>query len=219
MVRRQSEDLRARPRYTTEEVARAIGMPASTVSAWVHGYPYPKDRGGGRFKSVIVRTTPKGGPLSFDELLQVAVLRALRTSHALQLPYIRQALDVAQRKHGITRLLISPELRAGAGRLFLTTYGELLELDAAEQFAMEALFRDFLKQFVDFQQALFFSRERTTNGRKLILVTPFIGFGKPVIKSVGVTTKAIVERFNAGEKREEIITDYGINSQEFDEAI
>ena len=218
-MKHDDADLRARPRYTTREVARAVGMPPATVSAWLRGYPYSKSRGGGRFQSVIERSDPSDGRLSFNDLLQVGVLRALRTSHQVQLPYIRQALQIAEREHGIEHLLISPELRAVPGTLFITKYGELLELDAAQQFTMESMFQDFLQEFVDFTKAWFFPRERTSNGRKLILVTPFVGFGKPVVKSVGVTTSAIVERFNTGEKREEIITDYGITAQEFDEAV
>ncbi|HEV8398792.1 MAG TPA: hypothetical protein VGQ18_03020, partial [Gemmatimonadales bacterium] len=179
-MKQDDADLRDRPRYTTREVARAVGMPPATVSAWLRGYPYPLARGGGRFQSVIEQSDPSDGRLSFNDLLQVAVLRALRTSHQLQLPYIRKALLDAQKQHGIEHLLISAELRAGAGRMFIQKYGELLELNAAEQFTMWAIFQDFLEQFVDFPKAKFFPRERTTNGRRLILVTPFIGFGKPV---------------------------------------
>ena len=163
--------------------------------------------------------TPEGGLLSFDDLLQVAVLRGIRTKHSIQLPYIRKAKEIAQRELGIERLLLSPELRAGAGSLFLAKYGELLELSAAEQFAMESIFKDFLHEFVDFKRARFFPKERTTNGRKLILVTPFIGFGRPVISRLGVSTSAIVERVNAGEKQDEIIKDYALTIPEFEEAI
>src|SRR5207247_330913 len=109
-----------------------VGMPPATVSAWLRGYPYSKSRGGGRFQSVIDRSDPEDGRLSFNDLLQVAVLRALRTSHNLLLPYIRKAQLIAQEELGIEHLLMSPELRAGAGKLFIKKYGELLELDAAQ---------------------------------------------------------------------------------------
>jgi uncharacterized protein (DUF433 family)/transposase-like protein len=216
----QEQDLRERPRYTYREVARAADVPPSTVGAWVRGYPYGVKRGGGSFKPVIRLPDPHDPRLSFNNLLEIAVLRALRTTHEIDLRHIRQALAISQHEFGIKRLLISPELRAGAGRLFLQQYGRLLELSPARQLAMETILGQFLER-VNFDQARFFPIERSPQGKgsKLILVTPFVSFGRPIVSRVGVSTQVIAERLNAGEKREAIIRDYGLNEPEFDEAL
>jgi uncharacterized protein (DUF433 family) len=153
-------------------------------------------------------------------LLEISVLRALRTTHEIELRHIRQALKIAQREHGIARLLISPELRTGPGHLFLQHYGSLLELTPARQLAMERILEQFLER-VDFRGAQFFPIERTLGGRggKLILLTPFVAFGRPIVSRVGVSTHAIAERVNAGEQRAAIMRDYDLNDVEFDEAL
>jgi uncharacterized protein (DUF433 family) len=127
---------------------------------------------------------------------------------------------MAQREHGIKRLLISPELRAGPGHLFLQQYGRLLELTPARQLAMEKIVEQFLER-VNFDEAQFFPIERSLGGRggKLILLTPFVAFGRPVISRVGVSTQVIAERVNAGEERATIIRDYDLHDVEFDEAL
>jgi uncharacterized protein (DUF433 family) len=219
-VRRQSEDLRERPRYATKEVARAVDVPPSTVGAWVRGYPYGVKRGGGRFEPVIKRPDPDDSRLSFNNLIEISVLRALRTTHEVELRYIRQALKIAEKEHSIQRLLMSPELLAGAGEMFLKQYGKLLELSPSKQLAMETIVEQFLNR-VNFHEGQFFPIERSPAGKghRLILVTPFVSFGRPIITRVGVSTQVVAERLNAGENRETIVRDYDLNESEFDEAL
>jgi len=214
------DDLRERPRYTTRELARAVDVPPSTVGAWVRGYPYGVRRGGGRFEPVIQRPDENDARLSFNNLLEISVLRALRTTHEVKLGYIRQALKIAEREYGIKRLLMSAKLLAGAGEMFLKQYGKLLALSPTKQLAMETIVEQFLSR-VDFRDAQFFPTERSplAKGHRLILITPFVSFGRPIISRIAVSTQTIAERLNAGEKRETIIRDYDLKEPEFDEAL
>jgi uncharacterized protein (DUF433 family) len=138
----------------------------------------------------------------------------------VELRYIRRAIDIAEHEHSIKRLLISPALLAGAGEMFLKQYGKLLELSPTKQLAMETIVEQFLSR-VNFQSAQFFPIERSplAKGHKLILVTPFVSFGRPIITRVAVSTQAVAERLNAGENREIIIRDYNLQDPEFDEAL
>ena len=214
------EDLREVPRYTTREVARAVDVPPSTVGAWVRGYPYSAKRGGGRFEPVIKRPSDDDPRLSFNNLLEISVLRALREAHEIELRYIRKALAIAENEFGISRLLIDARLLAGPGEMFLRTYGQLLALSPSKQLAMETIVEQFLSR-VDFQSGQYFPIERSPTGRgqRLILVTPFVSFGRPVISRLGISTEIVVERLNAGEARAEIIQDYKLYEPEFDEAL
>lgn len=59
---------------------------------------------------------------------------------------LRSALAYAEKTLGIDRLLLSSELRADAGKVFLERYGELIELSASGQLAMRRLLVEHLKR-------------------------------------------------------------------------
>jgi uncharacterized protein (DUF433 family) len=209
------------PRYSHPEAARATGVPATTIGAWVRGHAYPRkhDRG---YSSPVIHPL-EIGRLSFNNLIEIHVLRGLRTSHGVRLDRVREALGVAEREFGIQRLLVNEQLRFSAGRLFLDRYGTISELNPTQQIAMRAFFDGYLKR-IDFgTEGLpkdFYPVERTISdtSRKLILVSPLVSFGRAVIQSVGVSTHIIADRLNAGEPEESIIDDYGLAREELEEA-
>jgi uncharacterized protein (DUF433 family) len=214
------KDPRDLPRYTYPEAARATRVPASTIAAWVRGQEYTRKNDKGFFRPVIAR--PGEGRLSFFNLIEVHVLRALRTRHAVKLENVRRAAAIAEQQYGIERLLLNEQLRFGAGQLFLQQYGDLLQMTPTEQFAIREVLESHLEriEWTDGLPRDFFPRERLTQtGRKLILVSPLISFGRPVITRLGVTTRAIADRFNAGEPEESIIEDYRLEKAELKEAL
>ena len=214
------KDPRDLPRYTYPEAARATGVPATTIAAWVRGQGYARKHDRGFFRPVIDR--PAEGRLSFLNLIEVHVLRGLRTKHAVKLDHVRQAAAIAEKKYKIDKLLLSEQLRFDAGGLFLQRYGELLQLTPAEQYTLKDVLGACLDR-VEWKNGLprdFFPVERLTpSGRKLILLSPFISFGRPIIKRLGVTTQAIADRINAGEPEQSIIADYGLEQAELKEAL
>ncbi len=218
------EDPRDRPRYTYAETARATGVPATTVGAWVRGQVYPRKHSVGRFEAVIRRPVADDSRLSFNNLIEVHVLRALRTVHDVKLKEIRTAIGLAEQEFDIERLLIHSDLRTSGGQLFLDNYFQLVELSTSAQIAMRSILEQYLERVAFDEMKLaaeFFPIERSPlhRGEKLVLVSPFVSFGQPVIARVGVTTHAVAERVNAGEDRALLIEDYGLEESEFDEAI
>lgn len=131
---------------------------------------------------------------------------------------------IAERRFGVDRLLIRPDLRTSAGELFLDRYTELLELSGAAQSVMRVMLVDYLER-VSFDKARLpvefrpFSRKLTVAGRDLISLSPYVGFGRPLIRRVGVSTRAIVQRLDAGEEAEDVLRDYGLKRDELEEAI
>jgi uncharacterized protein (DUF433 family) len=217
------EDPRNLPRYTYSEAARATDVPPSTVAAWVRGMRYTRKKDVGFFQPVIRRPDSVDSRLSFNNLIEIHVLRGLRVKHEVQLSYVRKALAIAQEEFGIKRLLISPDLLASAGQLFLDRYTHFLELSPAQQLAMRSVIEQYLDRVV-FDARLpteFFPLERSlrNRGQRLVLVSPFVAFGRPIIKRVGVSTQAITARLNAGEDRATVINDYDLQDAEFEEAI
>lgn len=217
-------DPRDLPRYSYPEAARATGVPESTVAAWVRGQLYARKHDDGYFEPVIQRPDPDDRRLSFFNLIEVFVLRHLRRNvEPVKLGTVREALDVAQKRFGITRLLIHEDLRFRAGQLFLDRLGELEQLSRTQQLVMRGILLDSLQR-IDFKERLptdFWPTERLTpnTGKKLILVSPFVSFGRPVVRRVGVSTGAIADRLNAGEEPDDVLKDYELEQSELDEAL
>jgi uncharacterized protein (DUF433 family) len=214
-------DPRDLPRYSYAEAARATDVPASTIAAWVRGQHYAVKNGSGFFRPVIHR--PGEGQLSFFNLIEVHVLRSLRTRHSIKLAHVREAAEVAERKFDIPKLLLSEELRFSAGELFLEQYGRIVHLKRSEQLYLQDILSAYLERIEFASDGLprdFSPLERVTpSGKKLILVSPLISFGRPIVSRIGVTTRAIADRINAGDSEQAVIDDYGLEPAELREAL
>lgn len=218
------KDPRDLPRYTFADAARAIHVPASTIGTWVRGQHYPVKQGVKRFHPLLHRPDKKDTRLSFNNLLEAFVLRALRNKHDVSLKNVREAVAIAEEQHNIPRLLITSQLRISGGELLLDSYFQLVHLTKSAQLVMRSMLRDYLArvEFADAPIARGFfpiARHPANRDQELILVSPFIAFGQPVVKRTGVSTFAIADRVNLGEDATAVMQDYGLEQSEFDEAI
>lgn len=211
------------PRYTRLDASRATGIAASTIGVWVRGMPHTDKRGVRRYYDPVVTLPDPNDPrLSFNNLLEVNVLRALRRVHEVELKAVRIAIGNATKEHKVNRLLLDPKLRTSGGALFLDYYFKLVDLSNSEQIAMRAILEHSLQR-VEIEEGLpvaFFPTPRVMpESERPILVSPFISFGSAVIERRGVSTSVIRSRVDAGEKRDDVIADYDLTPAEFDEAI
>ena len=90
------KDPRNRPLYSFPEAGRATGIPASTLRAWFVGTTYGPRGDTTRFEPVIQRPDPNDVRVSFANLIEAHVLRALRTLHDVRMNSVREAVDLAQ---------------------------------------------------------------------------------------------------------------------------
>ncbi len=224
-VRREKPlaDVREAAAYTLAEAARYVRLPAATLRAWALGRQYPTRKGGGQFPPLIQPASQRPPLLSFSNLIEAHVLRSLRTKHGVSVKALRSALAYAQETLGIERLLLRPELRADAGRLFLDRYGELIELSASGQLAMRRLFEEHLKRVEwDVSKSpvrLYpFVSAIAPREKRSIAIDPRIAFGRPVVLRKGVSTTAIADRIDSGETVEAIAADYDLAPSEIEEA-
>ena len=152
------------------------------------------------------------------------MLRALRTEHGVPVKALRSALAYAEKTLGIDRLLLRPELRADAGKVFLHRYGELIELTASGQLAMRRLLTEHLKR-VEWDSSRFpvrlypFLSAAASSEERPIVIDPRIAFGRPVVVRKGISTSVIVERVDAGESVDEIAADYDLGPSEIEQAV
>jgi len=210
--------------YTLAEAARYVRLPAATLRSWVLGRHYPTADGSGEFPPLIRPASRRPPLLSFSNLIEAHVLRSLRTEHGVPVKALRSALAYAEKTLGIDRLLLRPELRANAGKVFLDRYGELIEITASGQLAMRRLFTEHLKR-VEWDSSRFpvrlypFLSTATPSEARPIVIDPRIAFGRPVVLRKGISTSIIAERVDAGESVDNIAADYELGPLEIEQAI
>lgn len=159
--------------------------------------------------------------LSFWNLIEAHVLRALRTEHGVSVRDVRKALRYAERELEIERLLLRRELCSHAGELFLERYGELISLSASGQIAMKRILQErVVWDEWQFPVRLYpFLASEVTGGNRPIAIDPAIAFGRPILLRRGITTEAITGRIDVGESVEELARDYDLDRAEIEQAV
>ena len=212
------------PAYTLAEAARYLKLPVATLRSWVVGRSYPTAAGSERFQPLIHPPRKKPPELSFSNLIEAHVLRALRTDHGVSVKDLRRALKYAEDRLGVERLLLRRELCTEGGSLFLERYGQLISLSASGQLAMRKVFEQHLERVVwdvpPFPVRLypFLSSEGLRPDRP-IAIDPQIAFGRPIVVRRAVSTHAIAERIDAGETVVDLAADYDLSPAEIEEAV
>jgi len=211
--------------YTYSEAAKILDIPSSTLRAWTVGQYYTVREERRLFAPVIKRPSADDTRLSFANLLEAFVVRALRVEYDVALHTIREALDIAQHELQISRLLIHPQLSTSGGELLLDQVFQLEQLSRHRQLVIREVVESYLKRVEwdrgDHPLWLFPwpRRPRHDPESTLIGINVRISFGRPLIASVGVSTEIIALRVDAGESPEAIMRDYGLSNDEFFEAL
>jgi uncharacterized protein (DUF433 family) len=217
-------DFRDIPMYTVAEAAHHLGLPRATLRAWVHGRRY-KTRGKSCFSPGLLQLPDQADDrLSFTNLVEAHVLRALRFEHDVPMRLVRRALLYAEEECHIRRLLISDQLRAAPGEMFLKEYGKLLSLTVSGQLALERVLESFLRRLsrdIDgIPNRLYpFVAPEVCDDRRVVTIDPRIAYGRPSIAGKGISTAILAERVNAGEQIEDLAAYYGLDTEDVKEAV
>ena len=220
----EATDIRDQPAYGAAEAARYLRLPAATLRTWLVGRDYPKGGAQATFLPLIEPACVQPLRLSFYNLIEAHVLRALRTEHGVALAELRNAIAYAQKKLHVQRLLLSAELRTHAGQVFLDRYVELINLGAAGQLAMRRMFEDHLQR-VEWDEWQFpvrlypFVDTAHRSADRPIAIDPRVAFGRPIVQRKGISTAAIVDRIDAGESVEALAEDYDLSRDEIEQAV
>lgn len=215
-------DRRDRPAYPLREAARYVRVAPATLRGWVAGRESTRRGQATKLAPLIRAADPAHRVLSFNNLIEAHVLNALRVDHGVSASAVRVALRYAEEQLKVERLLLSKELHAGAGELFLERYGELVNLTKSGQIAMRRLLESYLSR-IDWDDRLpirlypFVSGER--HNARPIAIDPDVSFGRPVLVGTSVSTAVIRQRIDAGEPVPSIAADYDITVGEVEEAI
>lgn len=212
------------PRYSIPDAAQYLRIPPSTLSSWIRGRTYAIASGSTWWDGLIDRPDLHDPRLSFFNLIEAYVLNALRKQYMVPIPAIRTALVDAEKHYQIHHLLRSDQLRVTQGNLFLKHLGQLINVGRGRQEAMPEILEAYLER-IEWSQAGFaaklspVTRDAPRKSPRLILIDPEVGFGRPIVRSKGIKTSTISERFQLGESIGDLAEDYDLGIDEVEEAI
>ena len=216
-------NIRDAPAYSFPEGARYLGIPPATLRYWVLGRSYRQGQVSIVSEPLIRAPAGFDGSLSFNNLVEAHVLRALRTHHEVRMVAVRSALTYAEGGLGISRLLLSDELRASGRNIFLDRIGQLINLSRSGQLALRRLLADSLRRVDRDDHALPIRLYPFLPGRpseeRVIVIDPQISFGRPTVTGSGISTGALVDRIDAGEAVEALADDYGLAVGQIEQAV
>lgn len=220
-------DARDVPLYPATEAARFLRLPPATLSSWFKGRYYPAGGTQQWWEPLIEVADPDGLLLSFNNLVEAHVLKALRRKHGVPMHGVRIALDYARKQHHIERLFLSDELRTvehdesdeeecTAGALFLEKLGAVEQISAGGQLVIRHALTRHLARVERDEEGLpvrlfpFIANYPD----KSVLIDPRISFGRPVLAKRGIRVSTLVDRIEAGENPGHIAKDYGLTKSD-----
>jgi len=229
----QPIDLREMPIYSVGEAARYLRIAPSTLSSWVKGRMYPVGGGMKPWPAVIDLADPAESLMSFNNLVEAHILKALRTRHGVPMRGVRRAIDYMRDRYRIDRLFLSDELliperkdedggrSESVGALFIEKYGEIEQISEGGQLVIKRALSRHLQRVERDPEGWpvrlfpFFSSDES----KDVLIDPRISFGRPVLAKRGIRVATIADRVDAGEDLDRIAENYGLERDDVERAL
>lgn len=210
------------PAYSIGEAAGYLDLPPGTVRSWLVGNVYSSPSGRRPFKRVISMADPKNRYLSFQNLIELYVLSALRRSHGVRLAAVRRAIDFLKAKS--EHPLADREILTDNCDVFVEEYGNLISASQSGQLAMKSMLSRYLQRIARSPKGApirLYPYTTTRGDQKLkpVAIDPTIQFGRPCIAGTGIPTAVLAERYRAGDTIQELAEDYGRSAKEIEEAI
>lgn len=218
------------PAYDSFTAAHYLRIPENTIRNWAFGYAYGTSSGRRMLTKPLIEVAGATKHLfSFENLIELHVLGALRREHNVEMRKIRRAIDYLQRKLASPRPLLEKVMETDGTDVFVTELGSLINASQDGQLAMKVLLQAHLKRIERDSRGLPirlfpFTRPNAieateSEAPRLISIDPAIAFGRPVIAGSRVPTAEVFERFRAGEQPDELAADFGRTKEEILEAI
>ena len=211
------------PAFTLAEAAAWLRVPDSTVRAWTLGQSYGTGTRSRRSQPVIEIADKKQRFLSFQNLVELHVLAAIRRQHRIPLQNVRKAVEFLEQRlrtrHPLaTRKMLTDgrDLLVKLGPHFLNvSRGGQVELGIVDAYLERIEFGrrgELLRLFP-------FTTAELADDSRSIVIDPRVQFGRPCVSGTGVPTSALADRFNAGESIASLVEDYGVTREQVEEAI
>ncbi|WP_353932733.1 DUF433 domain-containing protein [Okeanomitos corallinicola TIOX110] len=214
-------DPRDIPAYSISDAAKYLRIPAGTIRSWIA----PISNGSQFSKKLILTQDIKPKLLSFINLVEIHVLRAIRKHHQMQRDKVRIALDEIEDQLQLSHFLAREQFRSHGVDLFIEKYSSLI--NNASEYWRTDLKNAFNTHFqrIEFDKnglaiKLFpFTCSQEEDNPRIVVIDPRIAFGRLVIAETGIPTTVLAERLKAGESIEDLAFDYNCDRLKIEEAI
>lgn len=169
-------------------------------------------------------TTPAPSALSFNNLAEAHILKAMRNVHGLSLQAIRKALAELAHLRKSDHPLLDETFETDGVDLCIRDQDEVINLSKRSQ----REFREFVSLYLHRIQRdergrvarlyPFVVAEREDEPRH-ISISPVVSFGKPVLAGTGISTSVIAGRFQARDSIADMAQEYQIAADVLEDAI
>lgn len=210
-------DTRNLPAYSYKDAEKYLHIPRDTLRSWVRGRYYQTKQHGQRFSEPVIELPdPDNSALSFTNLVEAHVLRAIRIVHNVELKQIRIALNFISDELGYAHPLVRQDFLSTDGKsIYVKHLGMLLDVTQHGQIAIRETLEIYLTRIEVDEQGIanklfpFTHSQGKKDDPKVVVIDPNISFGRPVIVGTGIPIEVLADRYKAGESVELLAEDYG----------
>ncbi|MDB9521849.1 DUF433 domain-containing protein [Dolichospermum circinale CS-1225] len=218
-------DPRDIPIYSISDAAKYLRIPVGTIRSWTVSI----SNGSNFSKPLILTQDIKPKLLSFTNLVEIHVLRAIRKHHQMQRDKVRIALDYIEEKFQVLHPqvlhpLASEKFSINGVDLFIERYASLLNVSEDWRVDLKSSFNTHFQRIEfdknGFAMKLFpFTASQEENNPRIVVIDPRIAFGRLVIAETGIPTIVLAQRLKAGESIQDLAYDYKCDRLKIEEAI
>lgn len=198
------------PAYGCTQAAHYVGLPPATLRGWI-------GEGG-------LISTPQPGILSFSNLAEAHILKAMRRVHGLSHQKIRRSLRELSAFRKTAHPLLEESFETDGISLFVRENDNLVNLSRAGQREFQQLIALYLRR-IERDKAGQVTRlypfvvSDVESEPRSIAISPTVAFGRPVLVGTGISTAVIAGRFNARDSIADLASEYQIDAAILEDAI
>jgi uncharacterized protein (DUF433 family) len=160
--------------------------------------------------------------LSYVNLLELHVLKAMRLKHEVPLQRIRKALSFLRGSLPTPHPLLDRDFSTNGLDLFFEHDGDLINASRGGQRAIRQVVNLYLSR-IDWRatQLSFFPfvQFETETEPKHIEIRPTVSFGRPVLAGTGIAAEVVAGRFRARESSQDLASEYNVPLAVIEEAV
>lgn len=198
------------PAYSATQAAHYVGVPYPTLRHWIGT------------KGLI--TAPEPNVLSFNNLAEAHILRAMRRSHKLSLQGIRKALQELSKLRNTPHPLLDETFGTDGISLCIIEEDQVVNLTAKLQTEIRefvALYLRRIERDADGRAAKLypFVVQESASEPRHVSISPTISFGRPVLTGTGISTAVIAGRFAARDSITDLAKEFEVEPGILEDAI
>lgn len=211
----QRLDTRGLPAYTFKDAEKYLHVPYGTLRSWVKGRSY-ETKQGKRFSAPLIQLpNAEAQALSFTNLVEAHVLRAIRVKHEVRLDQIRIALNFISDELNYAHPLVREDfLRTDGQSIYVEHLERLLDASRRGQISIRETLEIYLTRIEVDEQGIaarlfpFVHPDGEKDDPKVIVIDSNISFGRPVLVGTRIPTKVLADRYKAGDSIKFLAEDY-----------